>query len=193
GWGGGGGAGGLGADADGSSPPAVAMRDRGQGCRRRTRRPRARPRAPTLAPRPRRPRGRPELTGLVGGAVVDIVAAHDIVLAQVAADLHFDDLERRLARVFEAVPLGGDAVDRLVLAHELLFPTDRHFGRAVHHHPVFGAMMVHLHRKHGPRLDVQKLHLEAGSEAQRLEIPPRPVALDVACLLLASALLEAGD
>src|SRR5215813_6547869 len=135
----------LRADAGGSSPPAVAMRDRGQGCRRRTRRPRARPRAPTLAPRPRRPRGRPELTGLVGGAVVDIVAAHDIVLAQVAADLHFDDLERRLAWVFKAVPLGGDDVDRLVFTHELLFPTDRHFGRAVHHHPMFGAMMVHLH------------------------------------------------
>src|SRR5215475_6117113 len=50
------------------------------------------------------------LAGLVGGAVVDVVAAHDIVFAQVAADLHFDDLERRLAWVFKAVPLGGDDV-----------------------------------------------------------------------------------
>src|SRR5262249_61663317 len=75
------------------------------------------------------------LAGLVGGAVVDVVAADDIVLAQVAADLHFDDLERGLAWVLQAVPLGGGDIDGLVLAHELLFPAARHLRRAVNHHP----------------------------------------------------------
>src|SRR6516165_9935281 len=62
---------------------------------------------PSTSPRVRHWRVGLRLAGLVGGAVVDIVAAHDVVLAQVAADLHFDDLERRLAWVFKAVPLGG--------------------------------------------------------------------------------------
>src|SRR5256885_7996634 len=37
------------------------------------------------------------LPGLVGGAVVDVVGADDIVLGEVAADLHLDDLEGGLA------------------------------------------------------------------------------------------------
>jgi hypothetical protein len=39
--------------------------------------------------------------------------------------------------------------------------------RAVYHHPVLGAIMVHLHRWHAARLDVQQLDLEAVPEAGR--------------------------
>ena len=43
---------------------------------------------------------------LEGSAPVDILEAHDVVLAQVAARLHLDDLERHLAGVGQAVAAG---------------------------------------------------------------------------------------
>ncbi len=73
----------------------------------------------------RRPRAArcQSLARLFWRPVIDVVGAHNVVLAQIAADLHFDQLERGLAGIFQAVPLGGDDVDRT-----------RFRARAVRHH-----------------------------------------------------------
>src|SRR5262245_50739680 len=55
------------------------------------------------------------------GALVDVIGTHDVILAEVAADLYLDQLQLGLAGVLQAMPLGGDEVDGLVLADEFFF------------------------------------------------------------------------
>ncbi len=117
--------------------------------------------------------------------MIDVVGAQDVVLAEVGADLHLDDLDGHLARVLEPVPLRCEDVDALVFAHELLFFADDDLGRALDDDPMLRAMMVHLHRQLAAGLDVQQLDLEARSDVERLEIAPRPVIAEVLLMLLA--------
>src|SRR5690606_34728776 len=52
------------------------------------------------------------------GATVDVVQPHDVVLAEVAAGLHLDQLQRHLARVAQAVHAAERDVGALVLAEQ---------------------------------------------------------------------------
>ena len=50
-------------------------------------------------------------------APVDVVEAHDVVLAEIAADLHLDQFERDLAGIGEPMNAADRDVDRFVFVH----------------------------------------------------------------------------
>ena len=84
---------------------------------------------------------------LTSGALtagVDVFVANDVILAEVAARLHFDQRQRHFAGVFHAVHGAQWDVDGLVLGDELNLFTDGHFGRAFDHDPVLGSVVVAL-------------------------------------------------
>src|SRR5271167_1911185 len=108
-------------------------------------------------------------------AVVDVIDADDIVLAEVAAGLHLDQLEIDLARIGQPVFATNGQIDRLVLVRELDFAIDRHFGRAAHHNPVFGAVIVLLQRQASAGPDYYALDLVAPSLIDALVIAPGPI------------------
>src|SRR5215472_4966905 len=58
-------------------------------------------------------------------ASIDVLEAHDVVLAQVRAGLHLDDLERDHARVLDPVLHAYRDVGRLVLFEEKYLLTAR--------------------------------------------------------------------
>src|SRR5690606_15246543 len=90
----------------------------------------------------------PEGSGMVScgrsGAAVGVLETDDVVLAQVAAGLDLDQLQRQLAGIAQAV---GDAqrdVGALVLGQQDHLVPAGDLGRAADHHPVLGAVVVHL-------------------------------------------------
>ena len=62
---------------------------------------------------------------------VPVLQAHDVVLAQVAAHLHLDQLQRNAARVLQRVHCAYWQVDRLVLGQQPLLAVQRDAGRAL--------------------------------------------------------------
>lgn len=125
------------------------------------------------------------LSRLFGRAMIDVVRAQDIVVAEMGTDLHLDDLDWHLAGVFEAVPLRGEDVNALVPAHELFTLADNNAGGSLYDDLALGAMMVHLHREHAAGLHMQQLDLKTRSNVQGFEVSPRPVVSEVLPLLLA--------
>src|SRR5260370_42554918 len=126
-------------------------------------------------------RGIPGLRiGLPGSnAAIGAWGAEDGSLAKVGAGLHFDQLQRQLARILQPV-FGADRdVDRLVLAQQAAFVAELHHRRAMHYHPVLGAMMVPLQAEPRARLDGDSLYLEATAAVDRAVIAPRPMGRHV--------------
>src|SRR5262249_5202296 len=76
--------------------------------------------------------------------LINILEPDNIVLAEIAAGLHLDQLERNLAVIGEPVDAADRNVDRLVLMDDALFVTERDFGGAAHHHPMLGAVAMLL-------------------------------------------------
>ena len=76
--------------------------------------------------------------------LIDILDTLDVVFAEIAAGLHFDQLERDLALVGHAVNAADRQIDRLVLMHFAHRIVDRDLGGAVHDDPVLGAVAVFL-------------------------------------------------
>src|SRR6267378_1887778 len=68
----------------------------------------------------------------------------EVVLPEIAAGLHLDQMQRDLARVFE--PMGGAERDvgRLVLGQHHLFVAAADLGRPLDDDPMFGAVMMQL-------------------------------------------------
>src|SRR6516164_11291365 len=115
---------------------------------------------------------RPWVSGCRAFAPVDILETHDVVLAQVGAGLNLVDLERDHAGVLDAM-LGPDGdVGRLVLLEQehLLATGDARSPR--HHHPVLGAMVVHLQRQSRTGLDLESLHLETPARVDAVVAAP---------------------
>src|SRR5579883_1070304 len=84
----------------------------------RSRTPEAAARSPEAgAPADRRGRSR---------AIVGIVEAYDVVLAEVAAGLHLDQLQIDLARICQAVEAADRQIDRLVLMDDVDLLVARH-------------------------------------------------------------------
>src|SRR5688572_14163036 len=84
---------------------------------------------------------------------VRILEADDIVLAEVGARLHFNQLERHLAGILEPVARAEWNVGRLVFGKQERFLAARDLGSAYHDDPVLGAMVMHLQRQAGARID----------------------------------------
>src|SRR4051794_4332031 len=74
------------------------------------------------------------------GPVVDVFDANDVVIAKMAAALHFDHLKLALAWILQTVNHPGREMDRFVLVNGLHLAADRHGGGAAHHNPVPGAV-----------------------------------------------------
>ena len=78
--------------------------------------------------------------------IISVLNANDIVLAEIAARLNFNQLDVDFSRVGEAMNASDGKVNRLVFMNELVLSVDCHLGRAANHDPVLGAMMVFLQR-----------------------------------------------
>jgi hypothetical protein len=65
-------------------------------------------------------------------------------IAKIGAGLHFDELERDLARVFQAVRDSKWNIGRLVLCQDDFVVTVRNECCAFHDDPVLGTVMMHL-------------------------------------------------
>ncbi len=87
--------------------------------------------------------------------------ADDVVLAGVLAYLDFDDHERKLAFVLQAVNFAHGDVGRFVRAHVEHVLADGHGGGTAHYDPVFGTVQVFLQAKALARLHHDALHLVA--------------------------------
>ena len=79
-------------------------------------------------------------------ALVVVLEAHDVILAQVAAGLHFNQVKRRIADVFEAMLFPDGDVGGLVFVQQQGFLAASHLSLAGNHDPVFGAVLVFLQR-----------------------------------------------
>src|SRR5215468_1814794 len=85
-------------------------------------------------------------------ASVEIVQANDVIIAQIAPDLHLDQFERDLAGVGEAMNAPDRDVDRFIFVHAAHVVAERDLGRSPHHNPMFGTMEMLLQRELAPRL-----------------------------------------
>src|SRR5471032_510629 len=128
-----------------------------------------------------------------GGTTVDIFKPLDIVFAQVAARLHFDDLEWNLARVAQTVDRGNRNVGRLVLTEQEHVFVAGDFRGAADHNPVFGAVVVHLQRQARARLDRDVLDLEAPAHVHRVVGTPRTIDFAVVLGFAAALFVEGVD
>ncbi len=81
-------------------------------------------------------------------------------------------------------------IDGLVFTEQLNLAVDGDSGGPRHHHPVLGAVMVHLHRQSFPRLDGNALHLIALARVDGVVFAPRTVNLAVHVVLMASVGLD---
>src|SRR5471030_3204104 len=127
------------------------------------------------------------------GALVDVLEAHDVVLAQVAAGLHFDQVQRHLAGIFQPVVHADRDIGRLVFRQQLDALAAGDAGRAADHHPVLGAVVVHLQRQLAARIDGDALDLEALADVDALVAAPRTVDLGVVQMLGAVLRLQVFD
>src|SRR5947209_4614948 len=107
--------------------------------------------------------------------VIGILEPDDIVLAEIGAGLHFDQLEIDLARIGHAMDATDRQVDRLVLMHEMRFVVAHDFRRALHDDPVLGAVEVLLQRQLRARLHDDALDLVTRAIVDALVITPGPV------------------
>jgi hypothetical protein len=126
-------------------------------------------------------------------ASVGVFESNDVILAEVAARLHLDDFERDLSGVLQAVFDAERDVGRLVLAEQDDLLAARHPGRAAHHDPVLGAMMVHLQRERGAGADDDALDLEALAAVDAVVPAPGAMHLAMQFGFAAAGGLEAAD
>src|SRR5205814_9914787 len=92
-------------------------------------------------------------------APVVVLDADDVVLAEIAAGLDFDQFELDLAGILQPVHRADRDVDRFVLVHGLDQFIDGDLRGAAHHDPVLGPMMMLLQREPPARLDDDALDL----------------------------------
>src|SRR5262249_29336142 len=92
---------------------------------------------------------RAQVTNLA--ADVDVVETYDVAVAEVAADLHLDQLERNLAGIGEPMNAADRDIDRLVFVHDAHVAAERDLGRSFHHHPMLRSMKMLLQREHAAR------------------------------------------
>src|SRR5262245_32084658 len=97
-----------------------------------------------------------------GMPMINVVEPNNVVLAQIAADLHFDQLQRDFSRIGEAMDRTDRHIDGFIFVHQPHIVADRDLGDATHYDPVFRAMEVLLQRQPA-----------AGMNADSLDLVPR--------------------
>src|SRR5205085_4723003 len=104
---------------------------------------------------------RPRDSVLCRNAPVPIVESDDVVFAEVAAALHFDQQQWHGAGILEAMPVLGGDESRLVLAQREVALAIRDARFAAHDDPMLAAMAVELQRQRRTGLHFDALDLEA--------------------------------
>ena len=79
-------------------------------------------------------------------AAIAVLEAHDVVLAEIGAGLHLDDVQRNLAGILDAMLRAERNVGRLILLEQERLLAARDARRAGDDDPVLGAMMMQLQR-----------------------------------------------
>jgi len=69
-------------------------------------------------------------------ASIDVVEAHDVVLAEIAADLHLDQFERHLPGIAEPMNAADRDINGFVLVHAAHVIAERDLGRSLDHDPI---------------------------------------------------------
>src|SRR5271156_3667550 len=95
------------------------------------------------------------------GPPVCIFEPHDVVLAEIASRLHFDQMQRDRTRVLETVFGAKRNERRFVFVEEEDVLVAGHFRSARDDNPMLCAVVMHLKRKLRARIDDDALHLEA--------------------------------
>src|SRR6516165_12174294 len=125
-------------------------------------------------------RAKPGWKVLLLSTPVNIVEAHDVVLAEIAADLHLDQFERDLAGIGEPMNAPDRDIDGFVFVHAANVIAEGDLGRSLDHYPMLGAMKVLLQRELASRLHDNTLHPVARGNIHVLVIAPW--AIDAAVL-----------
>src|SRR3569833_4763045 len=93
------------------------------------------------------------MSSVVSVAGVNVLNADDVVLAEVSAGLHLDEVERNFPRFFQPVHAAERNEDRFVFSQQDFLIVARYDGRAVNDDPMLRTMIVFLLRKLGARID----------------------------------------
>ena len=83
-----------------------------------------------------------QISRLIGLTTVYILEANDIVLTQISTRLHFNDVQRNLAGVIDAMFRAQWNVGRLIFFEQKYLIVTGNLRGARHHNPVLGAMMM---------------------------------------------------
>src|ERR1700722_20299390 len=110
---------------------------------------------------------------------VSVFKAHDVVFAEIGAGLHFDKVQRDAPRIFQPMARAERNIGRLIFPQEKLLVATGDFGGARDDDPVLGAMMMHLERKLGARIDDNAFDLETLAVIDGIVRAPRPKYLPV--------------
>lgn len=103
-----------------------------------------------------------------------VLQAHDVILAEIAARLNLDQMQRNLAGVFQMMDDPQRNEGRLLFRQQHLRAVPRDARRAGNLDPMLGAVMVKLQRESLARLDHEALDLEARARIDSLVPAPRP-------------------
>src|SRR5262249_976938 len=125
-------------------------------------------------------RAKPGWKVLLLSTPVNIVEAHDVVLAEIAADLHLDQFERDLARIGEPMNAADRDIDGFVFVHAAHVMAERDLGCSLDHDPMLGAVEVLLQRELASWLHDNTLHPVARGNIHIVIIAPW--AIDAAVL-----------
>src|SRR5262249_39659575 len=82
-------------------------------------------------------------------ATVHVFEPHNVIFAEIAADLYFDQLERNFAWIAKPVNAPNRNIDRFILMHDSRLATDCHLGGSPNDNPMLSAVKVLLHGKAG--------------------------------------------
>src|SRR5438128_682510 len=104
--------------------------------------------------------------------MIDVVVADDIVLAEIVAELYFDDLDFIRSEILQAVLVALRDVDGLGARQGEYFVANRHSCGAVDDRPMLAAMLVTLQRQAAAGIDGNALDLEARLLVENMERAP---------------------
>ncbi len=110
--------------------------------------------------------------GLLSSSEV-VAQTHDVVFAEVAAALNFDEDELLVAGILDAVSRAERNINCLARRHNVIMTVERHFADARNHHPMLRALAVLLITESFARQHFDALNFIICSFVKHRERPPR--------------------
>ena len=108
-------------------------------------------------------------------AAVHILKTHNIVFTQIRAALNFNNLQRHLPWIGQAVGLSKRDIGALVFCQQHHLISIGNFSGAAHHHPMLRSVVVHLQGQGGAGFDLNAFDLVSLTRINSLVPPPGPV------------------